>query len=156
MVSWWKYYCTVFLDNFFLNASTMAMKYVKRCVVKPACVCLRFYNGLACRGYFYHLIYISINSILHNTSNGWNQDVEIWLQEGKWTHDGHLEVTPIGKQIRCSAKFILGWELKISDCSETFLGTNCNWLHAFFMLLTCYLHIMETHLYSNCMFCVIF
>ena len=37
--------------------------------------------------------------------------------------------------MRYSAKFILGRELKISNFSEAFLGTNCNWLHGFFMLL---------------------
>ena len=88
------------------------------------------FNGHVCQEILLPPFLYSKNSILHKTSNGLNQDVEIWLQGGKWTLRGSTNWKTNEKY---SVKFILGCELKISNCSKAFPGTN--WLHGFLALL---------------------
>ena len=108
-----------------------AMKHVIRCIVKPAWVFQVFKMGLLVQRYFYQLIYVAkIRYCAMLKLRCWDMTTRGKMNTW-WTLRGNTN----WKQMRYSAKFILGQELKISNFLEAFLGTNCNWLHGFFMLL---------------------
>ena len=104
-----------------------AMKHVINVLLNQLGFVQGFKMGLLVERYFYQLIYIAKIQYCAMLKLRCSDMTTRGKMNTWWTLRGNTK----WKQMRCSAKFIPGWELKISNCSEAFLGTNCNWLHTY-------------------------
>ena len=89
--------------------------------------------------YFYHLIYIAKIQYCATLVMAEIKMFEIWLQEGKWTHDEHLEVTPIGNRwdVLPNSSWDENWKLVIAQrLFLVLIVIDC------MVFSCCYLHIM--------------